>query len=172
MSPEPTGSRPLHKGDIPRGMFLLSLLACSPEPSSATPVAVLVEPAAGEAAVEIPANETAPAGSITGEPILPTTIVLGALSSNVVEGVLSAAGNELNACYTAELEKNPGLAGKVLVRFTIGKDGKVTAARTKSTSLWHPPTEDCLNTKLLGLQFPIPGEGGTALVTHPFVFPS
>lgn len=153
-------------------MLFMFVLACSTAPDlAAAPVANPVATPAETLATGA-ADEPAPAGSITGEPILPTTIVLGALSSNVVESVLTAAESELNACYTAELEKNPGIAGKVLVRFTIGKEGKVTAARTKSTSLWHPPTEECLNTKLLGLQFPTPGEGGTALVTHPFVFPS
>lgn len=154
-------------------MIVVLLFACSTAPE-AVPAPAANVPAVDASApiVAAPVDEPAPAGSITGEPILPSTIVLGALSANVVESVLNAARSELNTCYTAELAKNPGIAGKVLVRFTIGRDGKVTAARTKSTSLWHPPTEECLNTKVLGLQFPTPGEGGTALVTHPFTFPN
>ena len=116
-------------------------------------------------------GEPAPAGSIGGDPILPTPIVLGGLATKDVQVVVDAAKPAFDACFAAAHAKDPKLAGKVSVRFAIGAEGRVGTVRTKSTSLWNTELETCLNTKISTLTFPKPSGGSTAIVTWPFSFP-
>lgn len=152
-------------------VLLLASAACSTPAETPAASGGEAAPEASALSAPLPDEEAPPPGNITGSPILPAPVVLGAIGTPAVEAVVAVARPELNACYTRERAANPALAGKVLVRFAIGADGRVTSARTKSTSLWHPPTEECLNSRILALQFPAPAEGGTAIVTYPFEFP-
>ena len=150
----------------------LLLIACALE--APTPPAASAPPTAkaGAAAEPSPAAEDdpPPAGKISGEPILERPIVLGSVDTPTVERVVGAARADIETCFTAERQKSPELAGKVLVRFSIGTDGAVSSVRTKTTSLRHPPTEDCLNARVGELRFPPAAGGGTAIVTYPFTF--
>ena len=60
--------------------------------------------------------------------------------------------------------------GKVLVQFTIAKDGSVTKSETVSTSLRNPETEACLNERVATATFPALERGEKAIVKYPFVF--
>jgi hypothetical protein len=151
----------------------LLLAACNADSRPERPAPSLVPaPALRQPAAAPTEPEPPPAGTISGSPILPEPIVLGGIETPAVRSVIEAAGPALQACYTAELAAHPDLAGKVLVRFTITHDGRVSRATTKSTSLRHAPTEECLNERIGGLQFPKLPDQGVALVTWPFIFPS
>ncbi|TNE92445.1 MAG: hypothetical protein EP330_01965 [Deltaproteobacteria bacterium] len=150
-----------------RILLPLLLIACGapPEPAE-TP-----EAPAPEAKAEAPAEEAPPAGKIGGAPILPHPVVIGALSADKVSEVIEAHLDELDACYTNEVAKKPDLKGKVLVKFSIQKDGSVTNARTESTSLRHEPTEACLAEVVAKQTFPALESGKLAVVQFPFSFP-
>lgn len=153
------------------GMVLLAACSSGAPPEGAaegapgSPPAAQIAPAVPEAVAE-----AAPAGSIDGDPILAEPTVLGGVPAAEVGATLAAAQAALDGCYTAELAKDPGLAGKVLVRFAIGADGHVSSARVKATSLWHEPTEACLVRTIQGLTFVRPPADGTAIITWPFSF--
>ncbi len=142
---------------------LLTMLACgAPEPPSEAP-----EPEA----VTLASPSAAPVGAIGGEPILPRPVVLGAISAEAVDAGIDDRREAIEACYQDELAENAGLAGKVLVRFTIARNGSVSKANIKSTSLRHAPTEDCLSAQVAEAHFPALEIGEVAIVTYPFVFP-
>jgi hypothetical protein len=142
------------------------LIACgapadAPEPSVAAP-----------APTEAPTPpEAPPAGRIGGAPILPNPVVVGAIEASEVTGVIQTHLPALDACYTSEVAKNPELAGKVLVKFSIQQDGTVKNARTESTSLRHEPTESCLADVVSTATFPALERGKLAVVQFPFTFP-
>jgi len=156
---------------------LLFCLACStPEsPQAPEPVAsgvgdAVTEPATASEAVSKEVPTSPPAGSIGGAPILPDPVVLGAISAGEVDARIEGKMDAINRCYRDELAKNAGLAGKVLVRFTIAKDGTVSRAAIRSTSLRHAPTEECVSARLSEVRFPALEMGRLAIVTYPFVF--
>lgn len=140
--------------------FLLALTACAPAPSAEP---VVSEPSTPEHA--------SPAGRIGGEPILPDPVVVGGIDTQQVSDVIGTHIEAINDCFEAERTTKPELAGKVLVKFTISKDGSVANASTKSTSLRHEPTETCLTSLLAQATFPALSGGRLAVVHYPFVFP-
>ena len=75
---------------------------------------------------------------------------------------------KIQQCYEKELTRNPSLAGKVMVRFTISGDGNVT----QSTGSGMPPVDSCVALEISGITFPKPQGGGVAVVNYPFVFQS
>ncbi|MEN0063780.1 MAG: AgmX/PglI C-terminal domain-containing protein [Myxococcota bacterium] len=104
-------------------------------------------------------------GTVAGDPI-----VIGALDRSLIEDVIKRNLNAIRYCYQRELNKKPGLAGKVVVGFTIAKDGSVSAARIKQSSLEHSPTESCIASRFLRLRFPLPKGNGIVVVSYPFHF--
>jgi hypothetical protein len=102
---------------------------------------------------------------IAGEPIL-----LGTLDRADVDRVVRQHLREIKYCYQRQLQREPGLSGKVTVRFVIARDGSVSSATTKSSTLGSGAAETCINGRFLRMQFPEPKGGGIVIVTYPFVF--
>lgn len=143
-------------------LVFLGLLACS------DPVVPSGTDAPGP--VEAPLPAPAPSGSIGGEPILEGVVVVGAIATSAVDAGVAAQMDKITACYTRGRASNPELSGKVLVRFTIDREGHVGSTTIRSTSLRHPSTEDCLQRAVAKAQFPPLKGGKIAVVNYPFVF--
>lgn len=78
-------------------------------------------------------------------------------------------------CFEAGLERQPGLAGKILLRFTIvgqeGIGGLVSDSQVvddKST-LKDAAVRECIQESMYAAQFPAPAGGGQTVVEYPFV---
>ena len=127
--------------------------------SADTPAA----PAAADAVVS-------PGPSIGGEPILHQPVVLGVMATEAVTGALDTQKAAIQACY--DTHGATGQVGKVLVRFSIGKEGQVKSAEVKSTSLRHAATEACVVDVVKATTFPKPGKGGIVIATVPFDLPT
>ena len=56
------------------------------------------------------------------------------------------------------------------VKFTIAKDGQVSAAKTKVSSVSNSAVEGCLNKTMMKLKFPAPKGEGIVIVSYPFLF--
>jgi hypothetical protein len=77
----------------------------------------------------------------------------------------------INKCYTEELNASPDLAGKMVVKFTIGADGKVVEAHAQYSNLHDPALEGCVVKQFEGLEFPAFGGVGEELrITYPIDF--
>ncbi len=113
-----------------------------------------------------------PAGKITGDPILPTPVVLGGIDPKAVDKGLDAKMEAIKQCFETERQKNQKLAGKVLVKFKISQDGSVSETLTKATSLRNKATEECLNQQVSQAKFPELKSGKYAIVNYPFTFPT
>ena len=104
-------------------------------------------------------------GRIGGDPI-----ILGALDKSLIDAVIKRNMNQIRYCYQRELTNNPNLSGKITVKFVIAKDGTVSSASTKSSTMGSPAVESCINGRFLEFQFPEPKGGGIVIVSYPFIF--
>lgn len=96
---------------------------------------------------------------------------LGSLTSSDIDKVVRAAAGQIRVCYQRELDRAPGLGGKLVIRFKIGGDGLVVPGETRATgdsTLRNAAVEDCVKGRVSRLKFP--AKGGVAKVTYPFVF--
>lgn len=104
-------------------------------------------------------------GAVGGDPI-----ILGALDKSLIDAVIKRNMNQIRYCYQRELTKNPSLGGKITVKFVIAKDGTVSSATTKTSTMNSPVVESCINGRFMRFQFPEPKGGGIVIVSYPFIF--
>ena len=104
-------------------------------------------------------------GGIGGDPI-----IIGALDSSLIDGVIKRHMNQFRYCYQRELNKDPTLAGKITVKFVIAGDGSVSRATIKRSSMGSTAVERCLTGRFMKLQFPEPKGNGIVIVSYPFMF--
>lgn len=91
------------------------------------------------------------------------------LTYEEINRVVKARAPMFRACYQRELNRTPGLSGKLIMHFVIGGDGIVKSAKTGGGSqLRNDAVEECVNRQIMGLHFP--AKGGISNVNYPFVF--
>jgi TonB family protein len=62
----------------------------------------------------------------------------------LVRRMIRHCSPQVRACYDAELIDNPGIEGRINVRFTVGRDGRVTTAAVGASTLRNATLETCL----------------------------
>lgn len=122
-------------------------------------------PGGGGSGGEFREKESGSLASVGGE-----AIILGGLDKSLIDAVIKQNLSRIRYCYQRELVRSPSLAGRVTVRFIIAKDGSVSSATTKTSSLGAPNVESCINSKFMQFRFPEPKGGGIVIVTYPFLF--
>ncbi len=96
--------------------------------------------------------------------------VSGAVSPELIKKAMATSKRHLGYCYEKELVKDPKLAAKIAVKFTIGKAGTVTAAKVTSATPSAPGLEACVIGVIKKMRFPAPADGGEVVVNYPFNF--
>ena len=104
-------------------------------------------------------------GKIGGDPI-----ILGALDKSLIDAVIKRHMNQIRYCYQRQLTKNPNLGGKITVKFVIAKDGTVSKASIKSSTMGDKSVEGCITSRFMRFKFPEPKGGGIVIVSYPFIF--
>lgn len=92
----------------------------------------------------------------------------GMMSSGDVAKVVNRRIGAIKGCYEHALKRDPGLRGKITIRFTISGSGKVTTARPTLNQL-NAQVGDCITAAFGRFRFP-PPEGGTVTFEYPFLF--
>jgi TonB family protein len=118
------------------------------------------EPAAPEP------SSAAPASSATSSPPRDSR------SKQEIQQVMADNRDKVRACYDAALAKNPGIAGDLVVDFTIDPRGDVKQAEVNwSQSEIHIPELDtCAADAVRSLKFPASSRGLESKVSYPFNF--
>ncbi|MBS2027973.1 MAG: AgmX/PglI C-terminal domain-containing protein [Deltaproteobacteria bacterium] len=75
----------------------------------------------------------------------------------------------IQACYEAQLKRNPQLKGKIVVRFTIGSTGRVTDVEIDENQMGNDEVASCIKAKIRAWTTPFKPDGD-ATVSYPFVF--
>ena len=101
----------------------------------------------------------------SGEPIL-----IGNMDRSVIDEVIKRHMSRIRYCYQRELTKDPSLAGKIVMKFTIAGDGSVSSANVKATSMNNLAVEDCILRTFMKMEFPKPKGNGSVFVSYPFMF--
>jgi hypothetical protein len=94
----------------------------------------------------------------------------GTLPKEAIRQVVRDNSADLRTCYEGRLAHNADLFGKVVARWKVGADGRVTIAEVVDDTVKDKPLADCIVNAILGWQFPKPKGGGIVVVTYPFVF--
>lgn len=89
---------------------------------------------------------------------------------DLVLKVVKRHQNEIRFCYESELTRDPSLAGKVTVSWTIAGTGEVEAAVIAESGLSNAKVEDCIVNRVSRWRFAEPKGGGEVRVTFPWVF--
>jgi TonB family protein len=76
----------------------------------------------------------------------------------------------IQRCRLQAWRRQPDLAGTVVVRFEIERDGQVSRAELASSELADARAERCLVRKVQRMWFSAPEGGGEAVATYPFLF--
>ncbi|WP_437718463.1 AgmX/PglI C-terminal domain-containing protein [Sorangium sp. So ce448] len=126
-------------------------------------------------------------GRFTGPPGSPPSFralsmeVSGRLPPEEIRNVVRARFGALRKCYEDGLRRDPNLAGRITVRFVIGRDGKVTAVAEDAPQPKSPPQStasapmpdravvSCVLREFEKFTFPAP-EGGVVTVVYPIMF--
>lgn len=108
-------------------------------------------------------------GAVDGD-----SIILGAMDKSLIDAVVQRNMAQIRYCYQRELSKNPDLAGKTTIKFVIAKDGTVSNTTVKTEDWNHSDAGKIVNSCICGrfsrFQFPEPQDGGTVMVSYPFIF--
>ncbi len=86
-----------------------------------------------------------------------------------IQRVVQTRSAGIKFCYESELQRNPALAGKVVVNWLINTEGGVSKAYVVSSTLKAPKVEECMLRQVRRWRFAKP-EGGQCSVNFPFVF--
>lgn len=87
------------------------------------------------------------------------------LDKDLVRKPIRAKMEQFRACYEKALEKNPTLEGKVVVKFVIGKDGRVI----ESMGSGLPVVKDCVANVVKTIVFRT-NKRDVITVSYPFYF--
>lgn len=95
----------------------------------------------------------------------------GEFDSSVVVRMIRTRIRAIQHCYENELRRNPTLAGKVVVEFTIQPTGSVTNVRATSNTTNDSAVSECVVQTIQRFRFNDPApEGGSVSFSYPFVF--
>ena len=87
----------------------------------------------------------------------------------MVERELRAHLGAFKACYERELRRDPRLQGHLVLHFTIGPIGRVTAVAVDDDTVASPPAARCVTMLLARWRFPAPARGSVDVIA-PVVF--
>jgi hypothetical protein len=90
------------------------------------------------------------------------------LNQEAIRGVIRANAGRIQDCYQAGLRRNPALAGRVIVGFTVNEAGAVAYAKDDGSDLPDPSVRECIVRTFYSFGFPAP-KGGMVTVKYPFV---
>lgn len=94
----------------------------------------------------------------------------GEFDSALVVRQIKQRIKSITRCYESELRKNPSLAGKVQVEFTIQQRGNVTGAKATQNTTGSPAVAECVTRTISRFRFNPGPEGGSVTFRYPFVF--
>ena len=92
------------------------------------------------------------------------------IPAELIQRVVRQSFGRFRACYENGLRGNPSLAGRVSVRFVIGRDGSVMSASNGGSDLPDAGVVSCVVAGFRGLQFPQIEDASVATVVYPIVF--
>ncbi|MCA9690214.1 MAG: AgmX/PglI C-terminal domain-containing protein [Myxococcales bacterium] len=139
------------------------LLACDSKPPADDEAPKVAEAPPQEPVAEKPPEEPPAAAAVTAEVDPPN------YDKERIREVVRAQIGDIRGCYNEGLGRNPALAGRVVIGFTITGEGAVKDSAVSQTDLGDPAVEGCMSAAVGGWQFPKSDDGENVQVQYPFV---
>lgn len=98
------------------------------------------------------------------------TVTSGQIPREVIQRIVRQNFGRFRLCYENGLRQNPNLAGRVSVRFVIGRDGAVSNVGNGGSDMPDSGVVSCVVRSFYGLSFPQPDGSGVVTVTYPISF--
>jgi hypothetical protein len=98
-----------------------------------------------------------------------TPTVNGRLAPEVIQRIVRLNDGRYRNCYETALRTDPGLQGRVTVKFMIDRTGAVAVAADGGSDIPDEGVRRCVVSSFLSLSFPAP-ENGAVSVVYPIVF--
>ncbi len=98
-----------------------------------------------------------------------TPRVSGYLSAEQIMRVVRRNQGAVRYCYENELQRQPRLAGRIVIRWRVARSGSVSSARVGSSTMNNARVEGCIVRQVRRWRFPQP-DGGEVDVDFPFIF--
>ena len=86
-----------------------------------------------------------------------------------IQRVVRTHASAIRYCYEVEVQRQPGLKGRVEVTWRIDGSGNVRSVRVGRSTLRNRRVEGCITRQVRRWRFPKPEEG-ECMVTYPFLF--
>jgi TonB family protein len=115
-------------------------------------------------------GDRAVAGKVTTQPRLSQMKGTGELSKDEIQRVINAHVGEIQYCYEKQLRGNAGLAGRVVLEWTVTSSGSVSVVKVATSSLSSAEATNCMMDRVKKWTFPKPRGSGNVTVVYPFVF--
>jgi TonB family protein len=94
----------------------------------------------------------------------------GEFDSSVVVALIKTRLRAIQMCYEQQLRRNPTLAGKVTIEFSIQPRGNVTDVKVKENTTNDAAVGTCVANTVSTFRFNPGPEGGSVTYAYPFVF--
>ncbi len=94
----------------------------------------------------------------------------GEFDAKLVTAEVKKRISAIKICYETQLRKNPALAGKVTVQFTIEQSGTISKANATENTTNDPAVAACVVDAVKRFRFNPGPEGGSVTYSYPFVF--
>lgn len=104
----------------------------------------------------------------SGPRVQPRTPEVTGISPEIIRRVVRRNLAQVNHCYEQGLAVQPGLQGRVSVRFVIGSAGSVLGAQVAQDDLGNASVGQCITRAVQRWNFDLPPNTGAVTVTYPF----
>lgn len=95
----------------------------------------------------------------------------GSIDREAIRRVVRQNLRAIQTCYERELNRNPDLFGKVVIKWTIGEQGRVMRASVGSNEMAKAPrVAECVRDIIRSARFPEPPTNEEVEVAYPFFF--
>ena len=94
----------------------------------------------------------------------------GDFDSALVVQMIKTRIGAIRACYERELKRDPTLAGKVTIQFTIEQQGNVSGVKVTENSTGDGAVGQCVANAIQRFRFNPGPDGGSVTFSYPFVF--
>ena len=93
----------------------------------------------------------------------------GVIPGDTVRRIVGRDIGAIKGCYERQLRRNPTLAGRIVVSFTIGGGGRVVRATASQNTMGNAAVAQCIAGRFRRMRFPEP-DGGNVTYHTPFLF--
>lgn len=97
------------------------------------------------------------------------TEIGGHIAPEIIQRIVRQSFGRFRSCYQGGLRDNPSLAGRVVSRFVVDRDGRVTTVGDGGSDLADKAVVSCVHRAFYSLSFP-EHDGGLVTVVYPLAF--